>query len=248
MRQNSLRLFRLLTCSALVILLVGFNCEAQHREYHYSVRGRVVDSNGKPVPGAIVYLDPMQGADQIFGDTADATGNFHLEESTPILRKLRRLYVSAPPPSQVATLVRPPYNLLPRLKGRNFAGKRLIMRRKEINVGDVEVQVRYGVADVRLCNCAGNPLFTKPEEWRYLWFRLQDQSNRTVKESTLSQDDILEAVDFDESTIALALPEGVWRLDVSARGADGPWIRSSNSVVINTDTRQHLTLHACENK
>jgi hypothetical protein len=69
-----------------------------------------------------------------------------------------------------------------------------------------------------------------------------------VKESTLSQDDILEAVDFDESTIALALPEGVWRLDVSARGADGPWIRSSNSVVINTDTRQHLTLHACENK
>jgi hypothetical protein len=207
-----------------------------------------VDPNGNPVAGAIVYLDPEQGTDQIFGDTADTTGNFHLEEDTPILRKLRRLYVTAPPPSQVATLLRPPYNLLPRLKGRNFAGKRLMMRRKEMNVGDVEVQVRYGIADVRLSTCAGNPLFTKPEEWRYLWFRLQDQSKRTVKESTLSQDDILEAVDLAESRIAIALPEGVWRLDVSASGGDGPWIRSSNSVVIKTDIRQQVMLRSCKDR
>src|ERR1700730_4398635 len=156
MRQNSLHPFRPLTCGALVILLLGFTCvEAQRSEYRYSVRGRVVDAKGQPVPGAIVYLDPMPGADQIFGDTADAAGTFHLEESTPTLRKVRRLYVSAPPPPQAANLIRPPFSLLPRLTGREFAGKRLILSQPETNVGDVEVQVYYGAVEIRL-NYSGN--------------------------------------------------------------------------------------------
>jgi hypothetical protein len=246
MRQNSARLFRPLTCALLVLLSWCYGVGAQRREYHYLVRGRVVNSKGKPIPGAIVYLDPIEGADQIFGNTTDANGNFRLEENTSIPRKLRRLYVTSPPPSQVAILIRPPYNLLPRLRGRKFGGKQLIMSPKDIDIGDVEVQIRYGVADVRLNNCAGNPLFTKQDEWRYLWFRFRDQSNRIVKESTLSQNDVLEAVDFAESTIALALPEGVWRLDISPNGADGPWIRSKKPVVIRGDIRQHLTLQSCE--
>lgn len=206
-----------------------------------------MDSVGKPVPGAIVYLDPIW-AHQIFGATADASGNFHIEESTSVRRKLRRLYVTAPPPSQVAILIRPPYNLLPRLKEKRFAGKQLIMSSKEIDIGDVEVQVRYGVADIRLSNCDGNPLLAEAEEWRYLWFRLRDQSNIPVRESTLSQDDILESVDLPRSTVALALPEGVWRLEVSENGIDGPWVRMSNSLIISTASRPHLTLRACENR
>jgi hypothetical protein len=79
-----------------------------------------VDSKGQAVPGAIVYLDPMPGADQVFGTTTDATGTFHLEENTPIIRRVRRLYVTAPPPPQAAALIRPPFSLLPRLTGREF--------------------------------------------------------------------------------------------------------------------------------
>src|SRR4051812_48680507 len=106
MRQNSLYMVRTMACCGVVMLLLGVtSVEAQSGDYHYSVRGRVVDSKGKPIPGAIVYLDPVPGADQIFGATADASGSFHLEESTPHPRHVRRLYVTAPPPSEAATLI-----------------------------------------------------------------------------------------------------------------------------------------------
>jgi hypothetical protein len=248
MRQNKILPSRAATCITLIILVWGYDCLAvQRREHRYSVRGRVVDSNGKPVPGAIIYLDPIPGADQIFGDTTDENGKFHLSESSNIPRKLRRLYVTSPPPSHGAILIAPPYNLLPRLVGPSFAGKRVLMRQRDMDVGNVEVQVRYGLIDIRVRDCQSQPLIAKPEQWRYVYFRLRDQHNRIITDSTLSYDDILKSVDFANSTITLALPEGIWRLDVSVHGYNGPWSTSSDAIVIKSDTRGYLILRSCEN-
>ena len=246
MRQNRMRLFRLL---ALMVLLSGFGAlDAQRKEYHYAVRGRVVDHQGKPIRGAVVYLDPMKGVDQAFGYTTDESGTFRLEETTNIARKRRILYVAAPLPKQAISLIFPPYNLLPRLTGRQFAGKRLVMRRAEVNLGDVRVQVRYGAVKVRLIGCANNPLLTTSEPWRFLWFRVRDQSNKSVTESTLSQDDIARAVDLAESAVVLALPEGLWRVEVSPSGSDGTWIRSDSALLVKTGAEQTLTFRLCNDK
>ena len=251
MRQNSVRnprLFRALRFGILAILVFVFTCvEAQRSEHHYLVRGRIVDREGEPVPGAIVYLDPVPSADQIFGTTADAKGTFQLEETTPTRRKLRRLYVTAPPP-QGAMLIRPPYNLLPRLTGREFAGKQLILGEPQTNVGDVEVQIYYGLVEVRLNDCDNKSLFVKPEQWKYVYFRLRNRFNETIKETTLSQDDIVKAFDSSKSTIEVALPVGVWNLEISTSGFDGPWLRSSTPVDVKLGTQQWLALQSCRNK
>ena len=212
------------------------------KEYHYSIRGRIVGTNGRPIAGATIFLDPLRGSDQAFGSRSDESGNFHLEETTRVHRRQRRLFVAAPRPPGTVELIAPPFNLLPRFTERRFAGAPVTVRANaNIDLGEVPVQIRYGIVDVQINNSDREPSLATAEQWRHLYFRLRNKTNRVVTDTTLSQSDILRAVNLSKRTVAIALIEGTWWVEVSADGFDGPWKLSTGPIVVRPGERNLIS-------
>jgi len=200
--------------------------------YHYSIRGRVIDSHQNPVSKAAVYLDPPAGAHQIFGSTSDSEGKFYLKEDLGVQLK-RKLYVTAPTPDGVPCLICPPFNLLPRLNGSIFQGKSIVFKPdEEINIGDIPVQIYYGLIKIRISNKNNEPLLTDEEKWRLLYFRIRAKEGKVVAESGISIYEISKAVNPVESTITIALPDGVWYLEVSLPGNRGDRLKAGGWLEI----------------
>lgn len=75
--------YRLLVGTSLLVAVLfcgEYTGHAGQKEYKYRVKGRVVDSQGQPVQGVSVYLDPPAWAHQIFGFTTGPDGRFQLAE------------------------------------------------------------------------------------------------------------------------------------------------------------------------
>ena len=76
-----------------------FGLPAIQDDYSYELRGRVTDEVGRPVAGALVFLDPFKEDDQVFGFTTDGDGTFHIRETQRCLAQagfctLRALFLA----------------------------------------------------------------------------------------------------------------------------------------------------------
>ena len=219
-------------------LLIAGTYAAQ-KEYHYSVRGRVVDAQGQPVQGAVVYLDPFVSAHQVFGCTTDPDGKFHLEEITRIPRQTRRLYVTGPIPPSTPRLIAPPFNLLSKLTDPVFSGQLISMEQNgEVDLGDVPIQISYAVVRVYILDHDGKALLKTRRQWEAVNLRVRNVERVVVDDASLSQKSIEEAVSPSDSSIAIALPEGVWYLDVAPFGFEGPWFASSDQLLVQRSSSQ----------
>jgi hypothetical protein len=211
---------------------------AQH-EYKYSVRGRVVDDQGHPVKGAVVYLDPFTWADQVFGLTTGPDGKFQFEEVTAVPRDIRKLYVAGPIPPRVQRLIAPPFNLLPNLNDSAFAGKTITMERnREVDIGDVPVQITYALIKVYILDRDGAALLKTKKQWENVNLRVRNIEEVVIDDASLSQTSIEEEVDISESSIVIALPEGVWYLEIAPFGFDGPWFISRDQLKVSRGSNQ----------
>jgi hypothetical protein len=203
----------------------------------YSVRGRIVDNAGRQVAGASVFLDSPAWAHQVFGATTDESGKFRLEETTTVPRYRRRLYVAGPQPESAVRLIYPPFNLLPGLTSRVFAGLQIrLEKNKELDIGDVPIQVFYRPVTMCVQNSRGMPELKASEQWKSVYLRLRDEHGSIVTESSLSQNDIEKAVNLAESCFAVSLPEGVWRIELSISGYAGPWLISDRELNVKEQT------------
>jgi hypothetical protein len=160
------------------------------------------------------------GNDLLPGAATERDGTFCIENYVSDLSKPMpaRLYVTSfCHPNDVA-LVNIPF--WPRLRREpRFSGKRIIVGPGGLtSVGNVDVQLIYGHVSLRILNERHQPLLTQPSDWSPVWIRVRDQNGVTVHESGLSVVEIERSVDLKRSLINLALPEGMWTLEVALAG------------------------------
>lgn len=219
-------------------LLLPLGAQPIQERYKYAVIGRVVDGCGQPVAHAQVLLFPPKplsegkGGDQlIVEETADDKGRFRYEgEATDPVRQ--NLYVTTPYPPNAEAPITPPFD---EVKGidRLFDGRPVLIKKNEdVNVGDVIVQVRYGVVLVQLQNRMGKPLFTDAADWEWIGLRVRDARGKVVSEFSLSPASVRRAVRVDQSAIAVALPEGTWSIEIAPDGEGGVWLKSNTKLLV----------------
>jgi hypothetical protein len=222
-----------------VTLLLCTNLQAMQDSYTYVVSGRAVDERGQPVPRASIVVVAESSGDLreiIYGVQADGEGRFRFEEGerTTEPQETRLLYITGERPSNAYAIITPPFDELPHLEERKYAGRIISIRKNgELDLGDVPVQVYYGVITIQLQNQIGAPLITNAEAWEGVWLRVRNLDGDILTERGLSISNIRRTVNLNTSTLTIALPEGRWHIEVSVNGDEGPWLTSGAAVTTN---------------
>ena len=198
---------------------VGSQGSPQNTPYKYVVTGRVVDERGQPVPNATVVLElpgPSESWDvMIEYHQTDNNGRFRIEEGASLPTLERVLYVTTTVPDHAYAPISPPFPMATRGDPR-FAGQRIFVARdRETDTGDVTIQVRYGPVSVHLQYPKGAPLFEATIEAGSLpdiQVATRTKQGDMVDRGAVSRG----AFHKSESTIALALPEGEWQLEIAS--------------------------------
>lgn len=219
-----MRIFQQLSNMLLVVLILTVgHASTADRQYVYALRGRAIDSSGRPVVGALVFLNPLKEDDQVFGSVTDGAGMFNVKESTTVRRAARRLYVTGPIPSNSVELIRPPFNLLPRLTDTAFSGLEVTLKEnEEIAVGDVPIQVTYHKVVLPLKKNGGHSVNSK-DGWRAVWLRVKNSNGGTIEATSLSEVNLKSALSVVESSLTVSIPDGNWIIESSVSGHGGPW-------------------------
>jgi hypothetical protein len=239
----------LIPVMALTLLPLSGIPKASHQVEKRLICGRVVDERGNPVTGALVTLapatlNPKWGADILLpGALSEKDGAFCIESFERETKDAdARLYVTATCRTGDLTLVDPPFESLPS-RPSAFTGKLVNLKTDRTDVGDINLQVIYPHVTLRILDRGGRPLLTQREQWSPVWLRVKDQRGTVVKEGGLSSGQIESAVDVTRSSINLALPQGVWRIEVALEGIPpnvsgvpprGRWIRVPRSLVVSS--------------
>ena len=247
---DSVEISRVVRSIAVIILLTPVFSLSQ-TEHKYTVHGRVVDKAGQPIRGAQVILDtgpPVEWEDLIESFGTEADGRFSIQETTQLASyKTRYLYVTGARPKDTVTLVKAPFNRFPMLKESRFNAREITIKLNgELDVGDVPLQVNYGVVCLSVLNKAGHPRLTQAEAWRSFYLRVRTRTGSKVTAIGLSWANIENAVDLRNSRINLALPEGTWRVEVSTESLEGPWQPLGSPLVVTAGQeplRTNLRLH-----
>jgi hypothetical protein len=218
----------------IVVLLLPLSTQAGQGEYKYIVSGRVVGQNGQPVVNARIALRPTDRQSVLTEAHAssDVYGKFRCVGVTARLVNKQILYVTSPPPAKALFPIRPPFDQL-NSSEQPFTGRAVFVNPgQELDVGDVPVQVQYNTVTIYLRDQAGNPLLTKAEDWWDVRVRVRDARGDSIAVEGLSEDEIKENVDTDNSALRVALPQGSWGLEVSLEGLEGPWLTSGTPILV----------------
>ena len=231
--------------AVLLILLDIRAAQDEHKEYKYSVKGRVMDERGRSVPRARVILQPAVQSktseetivhEMFIHHETDANGRFRIDEKSSLRTEEWILYVITSLPSHTYAPITPPFRELNDTEGR-FAGRSIFIKEdQDVDLGDVPVQVRYGLVFLHLLDHSGRSLFgdlAKEIDLRRLWLRVRDAQGDVASEGGIGRD----AFRKSESAIALALPEGRWQLELAENSNTMKWHRLDKELFIQPATR-----------
>lgn len=189
---------------------------------HPVITGRVVDEQGQPVAQAqLLIVPPPQrrrkaiGHEMLFGTDTDEHGRFKFEDEYKWTTSRRIMYISAPLRADVYAPVTPPLEMIERIDP-SFRGQPIVIKRNQAtDLGDVKVQIHYGLVQLRLQNSAGGPLLQNAEQWRNIRLRFRTARGEVVDGGLPSLNDIEKAVRIAESAITVAVPKGAWQIEVT---------------------------------
>ena len=126
----------------------------QTRQSMCVVTGRVVDERGNPVSMAIVVLEPASRQETwestINYHRTNVRGEFRIEDESSFSTLERVLYVTTALTEDAYAPIAPPFE---QMSGADpsFAGRRVTLSKgSRLDLGDVAVQVRYGVVLINL--------------------------------------------------------------------------------------------------
>jgi hypothetical protein len=200
-----------------------------------SVRGRVVDDNGAPVPKALILVDggpPAGWCDLIINGQADELGYFDYKlEGCPFPARAMTLYVTSPISYDNHVPFDQPF-LRNGRAGKAYAGT--VIRGKErgdVDLGDVRVQAVFTPVTLKLVGRDGRPLLAE-DDWGDVWLRLKTSRGVWVSEGMLSAHNIETAVRAGESAIVMELPEGEWSVEVRTSRKGRPWLKPDRLVKV----------------
>lgn len=237
---------------ALVVVSFNESPKAVHQVQQRLICGKVIDERGGSVSGALVTLgpaalNPVWGADVLLpGALTEKDGAFCVEWFVREIKNAdARLYVTALCRPGDITLVAPPFESL-RSRPPTFTGRAVSLKSQREDVGDIRLQVIYPHIKLRILDRRGRPLLTRQEQWAPLWIRVKDRRGTVAHEGGLSPSEIESAVDLTQSSINLALPQGIWRVEIALEG-----IPSNVSMASSTGTwipvQRKLVVTSCQN-
>lgn len=205
-----------------IFLLISISVRSEPAKF--VVTGKVVGSDGIPVAKAVVVIHPPGPVGELsFAETTDKYGKFRFEGYYGGVDEI--IYVTSPEPKDACIPLSPPFNHL----DPNFypSGKKIQVEKGQVlNLGDIQIQTEYRTLTLYIQDESGNPLLATPEEWEAVYIRVRERSGKRVDEQGLSERDRNVAVDLKASAIRLALPEGVWRIEVAPKGDGTTWYSS----------------------
>lgn len=223
------------SCLTLALfLMLGTAQTAPQQEYYYGVTGKVIDEHGQPVAGAYIVVDAGPGGDIVLFTEADSQGKFRFEERASLLKEERTIYITGPRFSTASDPVRPPFDMLPHSSDEKYSGQKISIKKNgEIDVGDVRVQVYYGLIELVLHSSKDAPLTrAEKKKWRRAWLRLRNEHGDFIIDGSFPR---------DAPDLKVALPEGTWRLEITPSYDYGPWFPLDNSVVVRrTNSPQRI--------
>ena len=199
----------------------------------YVVTGRIINGAGEPVPHAQLFLEPKGTTWRgcvIEYHTADDDGRFRIEKNSAGPIEPWMLYVATPTPGAADTPIS--------LDECTSTAKELLLTRQETDIGDVPVQIRYGLVSLRLPEEARGSLFYKDTRMALIWLRVRDTRGDIVSDGSV----VGSAVNEKEMTLRIALPEGQWQAEVSVGGVDEICIPDRTLLVKYSDQPARYTL------
>lgn len=205
----------------------------------YIIKGRVVDDKGHPVPNAIIVLQPISEGETIDRiieyHKADTAGKFCIRETSDALITELTLYITAPEPPNAEVPIKPPFSGLHEL-GPSFSGQKIAVRENQVvNLQDVPLQVRYGMVLLHIQNKGKDRLakkVIKDSSALEMKLRVRDSKGDLLSEESISK----KSFGLNNTVLAIALPEGEWRLELADENSPIRWRGLSDAVVIRDST------------
>ena len=215
-------------------------------EYKYAVRGRAVDIQRRPVPAAYVVILPTpndRGGDFISTGEADAEGRIRIEvPDSNMTGTMRLLYVTGPLPLDAITPIKPPFTGFRGLTGPAYSAQLVRIKKNDgVDIGNIPVKVFYHTVTVFLKDRSGNPFLKDATAWQTVALRIRDGRGRFIAETSLAPEQIRRAVSPTDSSVRIALPEGVWRIEASP-DEHAPWLTSGSAVRVNASSERLRTI------
>lgn len=210
-----------------IIFLPGSVAQVRKR----SICGKVVLNRSDAVAKTEITLD-YKGIELNPGVITDRDGSFCIENFVGDRSQSMsaRLYVASFCNPDDLVLVAAPFWPVLR-KERWFAGKHIVIDQGDLTrVGDLEVQLTYGHVSLRILDRRHQPLLTRRTDWSPVWIKVRNQNGVRVHESGLSLADIERSVHLEESRIDLAIPKGIWTLEIALAGVPPNTGRSQRAV------------------
>lgn len=237
-------------CLALFILMLSM--QAAQGQGTKFISGRVVDAAQRPVANALVTLQPLrspitettESVDGLIAEyKTDSNGRFRIAVSFSSQQKAR-LYVTMPvPPNAYAPLTAPFLNLT---GARLFAVQTVAINETgDTNVGDVPVNVRYSTAVIHLQDSSGLPLLKRKNGPPPIRLRVRDARSDIVSEDNVPS----QAIRENDSSVVIALPEGIWSLELALDSKDTLWHAVNRPLSIRGSSSDlQLTLKMANNE
>src|SRR5713101_5886091 len=198
------------SCLTLALfLMLGTAQTAPQQEYYFAVTGKVIDDHGQPVAGAYVVVVAGPGGDIVVYTEADSQGKFRFfDERHSLATQERTMYITSPRFSTGFDPVSPPFDMLPPSSNEKYSGQKISIKKNgEIDIGEVRVQVYYGLIELVLHSGKDAPLTrAEKKKWRRAWLRLRNEQGDLILDSRFP---------LDTPDLKVALPEGTWRLEVT---------------------------------
>ncbi len=214
-----LKLRKYALCLLLFTLLISFASGSSAQVHTRLVCGKVVLNPTLAFARTVVMLS-FGNESLLPGAVTEEDGTFCVEDHVNDLadKTAARLYASSFCRLDDVTLVEAPF--WPYLRRRNmYSGENVVIGPgARTTVGNVDVQIIYGHVTLRILDERLSPLLKGASEWSPVWLRVRDEKGVVVHEAGLSMTDIERSVDLKNSLINLALPQGMWSLEVSLAG------------------------------
>jgi hypothetical protein len=204
----------------IIVLLAVFHGAAQ-KHYLARISGTVVNEKDGAVKAAITFDIPqgLQEKDCWAKDTTvvtDSEGRFVLEEHCTLKNREISLFIMPTTGLDFLQLpVRPPYWTGLQESDSKFAGIKVRLEgNQHVDIGKVRVPIKFGRMELFVLRRDGLPLYKTRDEWSRFILVVRDEKGNAVGDQALSIRDIESSVKPERGALMLALPEGIWTLEL----------------------------------